>query len=255
MIPFQTLLAENAPFLGTFVQSAAPEFLEASAYAGFRFAAIDLEHTYYGVEKMAELIRAGEAAGLSMLARVPALDAVWIKKSLDFGAAGVIVPNIDTPAQAAQAVALCKFTPEGIRGACPGVRANRYGAGGSEYYAEANRRTAVIPLVESSEGAANFEKILRTPGITAVFLGPVDLSVAMGLKGNVNAPEVRSALLTMVEQANRAGIPVGALGLDPAFVRELFSRGLNFLAYGIDTILMYQKCCEIQQAVFGRSAQ
>lgn len=67
MIPFQTLLAENAPFLGTFVQSAAPEFLEASAYAGFRFAAIDLEHTYYGVEKMAELIRAGEAAGLSML--------------------------------------------------------------------------------------------------------------------------------------------------------------------------------------------
>lgn len=245
MIPFQTLLAENAPFLGTFVQSAAPEFLEASAYAGFRFAAIDLEHTYYGVEKMAELIRAGEAAGLSMLARVPALDAVWIKKSLDFGAAGVIVPNIDTPEQAAQAVALCKFTPEGIRGACPGVRANRYGAGGSEYYAEANRRTAVIPLVESSEGAANFEKILRTPGITAVFLGPVDLSVAMGLKGNVNAPEVRSALLTMVEQANRAGIPVGALGLDPAFVRELFSRGLNFLAYGIDTILMYQKCCEI----------
>lgn len=134
-------------------------------------------------------------------------------------------------------------------------RANRYGAGGSEYYAEANRRTAVIPLVESSEGAANFEKILRTPGITAVFLGPVDLSVAMGLKGNVNAPEVRSALLTMVEQANRAGIPVGALGLDPAFVQELFSRGLNFLAYGIDTILMYQKCCEIQQAVFGRSAQ
>ena len=104
MIPFQTLLAENAPFLGTFVQSAAPEFLEASAYAGFRFAAIDLEHTYYGVEKMAELIRAGEAAGLSMLARVPALDAVWIKKSLDFGAAGVIVPNIDTPEQAAQAV-------------------------------------------------------------------------------------------------------------------------------------------------------
>ena len=57
MIPFQTLLAENAPFLGTFVQSAAPEFLEASAYADFRFAAIDLEHTYYGVKKMAELIR------------------------------------------------------------------------------------------------------------------------------------------------------------------------------------------------------
>ena len=78
MIAFSELLKEQKPFLGTFVQSAAPEFVEASAYAGFRFAAIDLEHTYYSVEKMAELVRAGEAAGLSMLARVPALDAVWI---------------------------------------------------------------------------------------------------------------------------------------------------------------------------------
>lgn len=251
MIPFGSLLAEKKPFLGTFIQSGAPEFLEASAYAGFRFAAIDLEHTYYGVEKMAELIRAGEASGLSMLARVPALDAVWIKKSLDFGAAGIIIPNIDTPAQAAEAVRLSKFTPMGGRGACPGVRANRYGAGGSEYYEVANRETAVIPLVESPEGVRNFGEIVRTPGITAVFLGPVDLSVAMGLKGNLDAPEVRQALTDMIGEANRAGVPVGALGLDPAFVRELFRQGLDFLAFGIDTILMYQKCVEIRNAVFG----
>ena len=254
MVPFPSLLKEHTPFLGTFVQSAAPEFVEASAYAGFRFAAIDLEHTYYGVEKMAELVRAGEAAGLSMLARVPALDAVWIKKSLDLGTAGVIVPNIDTAEQAAEAVRLSKFTPEGIRGACPGVRANRYGAGGSEYYENANRDTAVIALVETPEGVKNFDEILRVPGLTAVFLGPVDLSVAMGLKGDLSAPEVQQALLEMVDKANRAGVPVGALGLDPAFVRELFARGLSFLAYGIDTILMYQKCREVRQAVFGPEA-
>ncbi len=254
MVPFPSLLKEHTPFLGTFVQSAAPEFVEASAYAGFRFAAIDLEHTYYGVEKMAELVRAGEAAGLSMLARVPALDAVWIKKSLDLDAAGVIIPNIDTAEQAAEAVRLSKFTPEGIRGACPGVRANRYGAGGSEYYENANRDTAVIALVETPEGVKNFDEILRVPGLTAVFLGPVDLSVAMGLKGDLSAPEVRQALLEMVDKANRAGVPVGALGLDPVFVRELFARGLSFLAYGIDTILMYQKCREVRQAVFGPEA-
>ena len=254
MVPFPSLLKEHTPFLGTFVQSAAPEFVEASAYAGFRFAAIDLEHTYYGVEKMAELVRAGEAAGLSMLARVPALDAVWIKKSLDLGTAGVIVPNIDTAEQAAEAVRLSKFTPEGIRGACPGVRANRYGAGGPEYYENANRDTAVIALVETPEGVKNFDEILHVPGLTAVFLGPVDLSVAIGLKGDLSAPEVRQALLEMVDKANRAGVPVGALGLDPAFVRELFARGLSFLAYGIDTILMYQKCREVRQAVFGPEA-
>lgn len=163
----------------------------------------------------------------------------------------MIVPNIDTAEQAAQAVALSKFTPEGIRGACPGVRANRYGAGGSEYYETANRETAVIALVESPEGVKNFDEIIRVPGLTAVFLGPVDLSVAMGLKGDVSAPEVREALLDMVHRAGRAGVPVGALGLDPVFVRELFDKGLDFLAYGIDTILMYQKCREVMQAVFG----
>ena len=253
MILLQKLLAEGQPFLGTFIQSASPEFIEASAYAGFRFAAIDLEHTYYGTEKAAELVRAGESAGLSMLIRVPALDAVWIKKSLDLGAAGVIVPNIDTAEQAARAVALSRFTPEGIRGACPGVRANRYGAGGSEYYETANRETAVIALVESPEGVENFDEILRVPGLTAVFLGPVDLSVAMGLNGDVNAPEVRDALLDMVRRAGSGGVPVGALGLDPVFVRELFDAGLDFLAYGIDTILMYRTCREIMRSVFDQS--
>jgi len=131
-ISVSQLLAEHKPFLGTFIQSAAPEFVEAAAYAGFKFAAIDLEHTYYGIEKTAEMIRAGEAADLAMLVRVPALDAVWIKKSLDLGASGIIVPNIDTDKQAAEAVRLCRFTPSGIRGACPGVRANHYGAGGPE---------------------------------------------------------------------------------------------------------------------------
>lgn len=250
MIPFRSLLAEGSPLLGTFIQSGAPEFLEAAGYAGFCFAAVDLEHAYYGTETLVHMIRAGEAAGLSMLARVPCLDATWIKKSLDMGAAGVIVPNVDTAEQAAEAVKLCRFTPEGTRGACPGVRANRYGAGGGEYYECANRDTAVIALIESPEGVRNFDAILRVPGLTAVFLGPVDLSVAMGLKGDVDAPEVREALLTMVSKAKAAGIPSGALALDPAFAHELFARGLDFLAYGIDTILMYQACRDIRRKVF-----
>lgn len=248
-VAFSTLLAEGRPFLGTFIQSAAPEFVEAAGYAGFRFAAVDLEHTYYGPEKTAEMVRAGEAADLCVLARVPALDAVWIKKCLDMGASGVIVPNVDTAAQAAEAVRLCRFAPEGGRGACPGVRANRYGAGGTEYYARANREVAVIPLVESPEGVRNFPEILRTPGIAAVFLGPVDLSVAMGRGGDPDDPDVQAALLDMIGQANRAGVPVGALAVNPAFARKLLAHGLDFLAYGIDTILIYQKCREIMEQV------
>lgn len=247
-IPFSALLEEK-PFLGTFVQSGSPEFLEAAGYAGFRYIAVDLEHTYYGVERTAEMIRAGEAADLCMLARVPALDAVWIKKCLDFGAAGIIVPNIDTAEQTRQAVRLCRFAPEGTRGACPGVRANCYGRGGPEYYTESSRQVAVIPLVESPEGVRNFSEIVAVPGISAVFLGPVDLSVVMGRGGDLADEQVRGALLDMIRQANHAGVPVGALAVDPAFARELLHAGLDFLAYGIDTILMYQKCREVMRQV------
>ena len=105
MISFTKLLSSPTPAIGMFIQSASPEFLEASGYAGFQFAAIDLEHASYGTETLVSLIRAGEAAGLSMLARVPGLDAALIKKSLDMGAAGIIIPNIDTPEQAAEAPA------------------------------------------------------------------------------------------------------------------------------------------------------
>ena len=248
---FRSLLTGGKPFLGTFLQSASPEFLEAAGYAGFRFAAVDLEHASFGVETLVALLRAGQAADLAMLARVTGLDGAQIKKALDVGADGIIVPNIDTAEQAAQAVALGKFTPQGIRGACPGVRANRYGAGGAEYYETANRETVVIPLIESPLGVKNFDAILAVPGISAVFLGPIDLSVAMGLKGDVGAPAVQAALLSCVDKARAAGIPVGALSMDPAFIKRLFAHGLNFLAYGIDTLLMYQTCRSIRDSVQG----
>ena len=182
-----------------------------------------------------------------MLARVSSLDAALIKKSLDMGASGIIVPNIDTPEQAAEAVALCRFTPDGIRGACPGVRANHYGAGGSEYYEKANKGTVVIPLIESPAGIENFDAILKVPGISAVFLGPIDLSVALGLKGDVNDPIVQKMLLTCVKKAKAARVPVGALSMDHQFIKELLNNGLDFLAYGIDTILMYDMCKEIME--------
>ena len=248
---FLSLLAQKQPFLGVFLQAASPEFLEAGAYAGFHFAAVDLEHAPFGTEPLVQLIRAGEAAGLSMLARVPGLDAALIKRALDMGASGIIVPNVDPPEQAARAAALCRFTPEGVRGACPGVRANRYGAGGSEYYAQKNRETAVIPLIESPAGVENFDAILATPGISAVFLGPIDLSVALGLKGDVDDPLVQRMLLDCIRRAKAARIPVGALSMDPGFAGEMFRHGLDFLACGIDTILRYHACREMNERMRG----
>jgi 2-keto-3-deoxy-L-rhamnonate aldolase RhmA len=248
-ITFQHLLQETKPVIGTFIQSGSPEFLEAAAYAGFRFAAVDLEHAYYGVDKTAELIRAGEAADLCMLVRVPALDRIWIKKSLDLGASGIVIPNIDIPEQAAEAVASCHFAPAGLRGACPAVRANRYGAGGKEYYSDSDRNVAVIPLVESRMGVRNFDSIVRTPGISGIFFGPVDLSVELGLEGQAEDPAVQDVLADLAAKAVKANVPCGSLVLSPESARRMAEQGCSFLGYGIDTILMYQKCREIMDSL------
>ena len=251
-VTFQSLLDEKKPFLGMFIQTAAPEMVETSGYAGFRYAVLDMEHTYYGMEHAAEMIRAGEAADMCMLVRVPALDSIWIKKALDFGASGIIAPNIDTPEQAADLVQRCMYTPDGYRGACPGVRANGYSRDAdSGYYARANRDVAVIPLVETEKGVSNFKEIAETPGITAVYLGPADLSVDMGLKGDVNHPKVLQALEYMVHTANEVHVPVGSLTLDPDVTKHLFEEGMDFAGYGIDTILLYRMCKGIYDDVLG----
>lgn len=249
MLPFHNLLAQQRPFLGMFMQAAAPDLVEAAGLAGFSFAVVDLEHSYCGPEKALELVRAGETAGLSMLVRVPAAEAVWVKKALDLGAAGIIVPNVDTAAQAAEVVRLARFAPEGIRGACPTVRANGYGAGGSSFYTEANHATAVIVQVESQEALENYDAILATPGLSAVFVGPVDLAVSMGLMGNGSHPRVQEALRSMMARANAASVPIGAFGMGVEPARALLAQGLDFLAYGVDTLVFYESCRQILSAV------
>ena len=159
-VAFSALLAEGRPFLGTFIQSAAPEFVEAAGYAGFRFATVDLEHTYYGPEKTAEMVRAGEAADLCVLARVPALDAVWIKKCLDMGASGVIVPNVDTAEQAAEAL------PAELKAASPMLMAALTEGGGERlcyvFPCEAEDGSTVTVYVDAKTGEQTKIEIGRT---------------------------------------------------------------------------------------------
>lgn len=100
----------------------------------------------------------------------------------------------------------------------------------------------MIPLIESPAGIEHYDAILAVPGISAVFLGPIDLSVALGLKGDANDPTVQNMLLSCVKKAKAARVPVGALSMDHRFIKELLNSGLDFLAYGIDTLLMYNMC-------------
>lgn len=239
---FKELKSSGKKLLGMFVQSRSEEMVEIIGYTGFDFVIIDMEHGPFDVEGALRLVRAADAAGITPIVRVPENSNVAILKALDIGASAVLVPGISSKEDAERAIRASKYGPIGIRGACPCVRANKYGAGDPNYLRRANDETSLILLVEGKEGVKNFDDIISLPHIDAVMLGPFDLSVSLGLPGEIYNPVVRNALREMADKAKGKGIYVGTFSVDLDDVKEWFSMGLNYVAYNVDTLLFYEAC-------------
>lgn len=238
---FNELKKQKKQFLGTFAMIPAPEVVELAAYSGFDFIVIDEEHTPWASETAINMVRAAEASDMLPLIRVPEGSEVYIKKALDTGASGIIVPNIFSPEILETAVRFAKFSPMGARGACPCVRANQYGAGGSSYYQCSNRDISVIALVEGIEGIKNFDKIIEVPNVDAIYLGPVDLSLSLGLDGDIYHPKVVEGLEEMMKKAKDKGLCLGIFCMDKADAQKWFDKGVDFVIFNTDTVLFYEK--------------
>lgn len=238
-------LGAATPWVGSWSQLASEEAVDILGAAGFAFTIADTEHGAFGLETAAKLVRAAEAAGMAGLIRVPRNDPVAIARALDAGAAAVVVPKIESAKAAHAAVAATRFEPEGGRGACPCTRdGDQFVADWPGFAAARNARATLIALVESPTAVANAEAIAAPPGLAAVLAGPFDLAVAMGLGGDTNHPELRTALGRLVEAARRAGVPVvmplfdaepAAAGEAMAFWRE---RGINGFTVGTDKLFL-----------------
>lgn len=163
---FGELKGSGRHFIGTGIMIPTPEMVEIAGYANFDFVVIDEEHTEFESETAIHLVRAAEAAEIIPIIRVPEVNEVYLKKALDTGASGVVVPNITDKETAERAVYFSKFAPLGGRGACPCVRANQYGKGDTSYYETANRDVAVIALVEGAEGMKILMRLLPSPELT-----------------------------------------------------------------------------------------
>jgi len=164
--------------------------------------------------------------------------ATLIKKALDTGASSLMIPNINSAQMARDVVYNAKYSPLGMRGACPGVRANYYGKEGVEYYPRANRETAIMLQVEGKQGVEEFDQILEVEGVDAINLGPVDLSMALGVPGDVNHPLVISTMKEMVKKCKARGVKVGTFCMDPVNARKWLDEGMDIIEYHIDTMLM-----------------
>lgn len=196
---------------------------------------IDLEHSPMSLEAMQAHLIAARATATPALVRVPQCDVAWIKRVLDAGADGIIVPQIRSAAEARDVVANCRYFPLGSRGYGP-RRAARYGqTNPSDYLSAANNDLFVTVQIENVAAVAEIDEIVRIPHLNSIALGPWDLSYSMGSPGEVTAGDVLATLKRVVAAARAAGKNVGTgCGSDPSFAAAAAGWGVQWIQLGGD---------------------
>jgi 2-dehydro-3-deoxyglucarate aldolase len=225
--------------IGSWITIPHQSVIDILAEAGFDWLCIDLEHTAIDYNETQILIGFIQSRGMAALVRVSKNEEVVIKRVLDAGADGIIVPMVCTAEEARQAVAYAKYPPVGKRGV--GLnRAQRYGFGFDEYKKWVADYQVVIAQIEHIEGVNNLEAIIGTPGIDGVFIGPYDLSGSLGIPGLYNEPIVVEALNRVEAICKQKGISMGYHVIEPdiELVKEKNKAGYDFIAFSTDFLFM-----------------
>ena len=234
-------LAAGECLLGPFVRIPDPAVTEILGYAGFDFVILDMEHGPMGVHQAENLVRAAVLSGMSPIIRVRENAESMIVRALDTGAAGVQIPQVNSAAAARAAIASAKFYPQGCRGVCRFTRNAEYSHIPTPgYFPQSNENELVVIMIEGAGGIREIDAILDVPGIDVVFLGPYDLSQALGVTGQVTHPKVLATIEEITKKARDKGIAVGSFADTPANIRRQRDMGIQYLSYCIDTGLIYE---------------
>lgn len=225
------------PPLGTWLMAAAPATAEAMGYTGFDFLVVDMEHVPIEVSDLTHILRAIGCTPAEAVVRLAWNDQVLVKRVLDAGAQTIMVPFVQNADEARQAVAFAKYPPHGVRGVAAVHRGSRFGRA-SDYLKRANDEVAVIVQLETPDAIERLPEIAAVPGVDALFVGPGDLSAAMGHIGNIAHPEVQALIEKAAQDSHRAGKPVGIVGPNPDMVRGFIDYGYDFAAIASDIAMM-----------------
>jgi 2-keto-3-deoxy-L-rhamnonate aldolase RhmA len=239
MTTLKDKLAKRQLTVGSWLSIASTESAEIMLGGGYDWLAIDMEHTAIGTEAMAKMIQTVALGGLPVLVRVGVNDALLIKRAMDAGATGVIVPMINTADDARRAVEALYYPPRGKRGVGL-ARAQGYGRNFENYRAWADRQSVLIAQVEHHEGVRNLEDILAVDGVDGFMIGPYDLSGSLGRPGDFDSPAVADALARVRDVMARAAKPGGLhiVHPDAATLRARVAEGYRFIVYGVDQIFL-----------------
>jgi len=201
-------LKAGQPQVGTMVcEIRQPGVMQLLANAGFDFAIIDNEHGPFNIESIADLSRMARLVGVTPIVRIPDLAYPYIAQSLDAGAQGIMVPRILEVAQVEVAVQMMKYPPLGRRGTALARGHTDFRSGSiSEIVAAANQETLLIIQIETQESAARIEEIAAVPGVDVCLIGPSDLSVSLGVPGQMEAPQMKQAIEATIAACRKYGV-------------------------------------------------
>ena len=233
-------LKSGALMVGTMISEIRnPNLAYMLAQCGFDFFIIDNEHGSYSPETISNIIAAARGAGVLTIVRIPEIRRETILKPLDCGAAGLLIPQVNTAHQAKEIMMHAKYPPLGNRGVALSRAHSLYARPkADQYLVQANEATFIAVQAESPEAIQNLESIATTPGIDAIFVGPADLSVSLGIPGQVTHPDEIQAINTVVEVCQKHGITPGIHMSNLEMLSAWIEKGMRFVTFSSDVDML-----------------
>ena len=238
------MLKEGKKTIGAWLQIASPFTAEIMSRAGFDWLIIDMEHGPGDILALTAQLQAMSGSGVIPFVRAPWNDFVVIKRILDAGVYGVLVPYVNSRTEAEAAVRACKYPPEGIRGIAGSPRAAGYGQNPKDYLTKANDLILVITAVETMEAVSNLDEILKVPRLDGIFIGPMDLATSMGYFADPSQPAVQTVIAEVEKKVLGAKKILGTIANDWEQAIKLYQRGYQLLMIMADGVALGKLAAE-----------
>lgn len=247
---FKAALKSGRPQVGYWLSLANPYTSEICATAGFDWLLLDGEHGPNDVRSLLAQLQALSARASQPVVRPVSGDAALLKQLLDIGAQSLLVPMVDTAAQAEQLVRAVRYPPEGVRGVAAFIaRASQWGLQ-ADYMERANREVCLLIQAETRTAIDNLDELCRVDGVDGVFIGPSDLAASLGHPGNAGHPQVQAAIDDGLRRIIASGKAAGILSTDPRQAQRYMDMGCHFVAVGIDVATLASGARQLR-AMFG----
>ena len=236
-------LARDEPTYGLWVTMDSPSITEIAARMGFDWIIIDAEHGYLDMRNVMEHIRVANLSGVPCLVRVAEAQEGLIKRIMDIGADGIVVPQVRTVEELRMAVAFTKYPPEGKRG-IGAERATRWGMGIEQCVPRANNNSMVISMMETVEAGEAIEELMNVPGVDGFFFGGHDYSASAGFAGTASEPPIVEKLNAIHQKVRARRVPSGVVTFDSKDVPQRVQQGFSMIGLGFDTTLFIKAAAE-----------